>query len=97
MRSDADIQNDTLLREFLDQPEEIRRIFVYAICQTMVQTGALLFMGAFNTPGLGVTLIYKNPDTSDVFEILKPHITEEEEHALREHIGELLRENALSA
>ena len=85
------------LKEFQEQPEDIRRIFIYAICQTMDQAGLLQFVGVFDTPGLGVTLIYKNPDSGEVFEILKPNMSQEEEQAMRVHIGELLQESARSA
>ena len=95
--SDLDIEARAFLQEFQDQPEEIRRIFIYVICQTMVQAGMLEFVGAFNSQGLGVTLIYKNPDVGEVFEIVKPDMTQEEEQAVRTHIGELLQENAQAA
>jgi hypothetical protein len=34
------------LQEFQDQPEEVRRVFVYVMCQPMVVTGMLRFVGA---------------------------------------------------
>lgn len=85
------------LEEFQDQPEEVRQIFVYVVCQTMVCTGMLEFVGAFKDPAIGLTLIYKNPDTGEVIEVVKPEMTTEEEHALRTHIAELLQENARAA
>jgi hypothetical protein len=95
--SELNMEARAFLEEFQDQPEEIRRIFVYVVCQTMVCTGLLKFLGAFNAPGIGVTLIYKNPDTGEVFEVVKPEMTTDEEQAMRTHIGELLRENARAA
>ena len=93
----SDLQVRAFLEEFQDQPEEIRQIFIYAICQTMVQTGALEFKGAFSTPGLGVTLLYRNIDSDSIFEIVKPAMTDEEEQAMRAHIAELLRDSAQAA
>ncbi len=91
------LEASTFLREFQDQPEEIRRIFLYAICQTMVQAGLLEFLGAFATPGYGTTILYKNSDTQEIIEILRPEMSVEEEQAMRAHIGELLQESARSA
>lgn len=91
---DADAEARVFLEEFEGQPEEVRQIFLYAVCQTMVQAGTLQFVGAFSSCGLGVTLVYRNPDTGEVFEIVKPAITEDEEQAMQAHIGELLQENA---
>lgn len=82
------------LREFEDQPEEIRQLFLYVVCQTMVHTGALRLVGAFSDPLVGVTLLYRNPDSGAVFEVVKPEMTQEEETAMRTHIGELLQEHA---
>lgn len=95
--SELNAEARAFLEEFQDQPEEVRRIFVYVVCQTMVCTGMLQFLGAFKDPGMGVTLIYKNPDTGEVFEVVKPEMTDEEEHALHTHITELLQENARAA
>jgi len=95
--SELNAEARAFLEEFQDQPEEVRRIFVYVVCQTMVCTGLLRFLGAFKDPGVGVTLIYKNPDTGEVFEVVKPDMSNEEEQAMRTHIAELLRENARAA
>lgn len=95
--SELDAEARAFLQEFQDQPEEVRRIFVYVMCQTMVVTGMLRFVGAFNDPVVGVTLLYKNPDTGEVFEIVKPDMTTEDEQAVRAHITELLQENARAA
>ena len=95
--NDTDVEARVFLEEFQEQPEEVRRIFLYAICQTMVQAGTLQCAGVFTSPGIGVTLLYKNPDTGEIFEIIKPAMTEDEEHAMRAHIGELLQENARAA
>lgn len=92
---------DASARAFLDdmqsQPETIREVMLYALCQTMVQAGLLQFVGAFNTPNVGTTLLYKNPDTGEIVEIVKPQMTEEEEQAMQAHIGELLEEEAARA
>jgi hypothetical protein len=61
------------------------------------QPGMLQLMGAFNDSGAGVTLIYKNPDTNEVFEIVKPDVTEDEEREMNQHIKELLQEHARAA
>jgi hypothetical protein len=95
--SELDSQARAFLEEFQGQPEEVRRIFIYVVCQTMVCTGMLSFVGACKDPAIGVTLIYKNPDSGEVFEVVKPEMTIEEEHALRAHIAELLQENARAA
>lgn len=94
---ELDMEARAFLEKFQDQPVEIRQIFVYVVCQTMVQTGLLRFMGAFDNPGLGITLIYKNPDTGEAFEITKPEMTSDEEQALQTHITELLQGNARAA
>ncbi|MGI6296287.1 MAG: hypothetical protein ACOX3G_09375 [Armatimonadota bacterium] len=94
---ELDVEARAFLEKFQDQPEEIRQVFVYVVCQTMVQTGLLRFMGAFDNPGLGITLIYKNPDTGEAFEIIKPEMTSDEEQALQTHITELLQGNARAA
>ncbi len=86
-----------LLQEFANQPEELRQVFLYAICQTMVQAGNLDFVGAFNTGGDLRTVIYRNRDTGDVFEIVKPDMSQEEEQALRARIAELLQDIAEAA
>ena len=95
--NELDVEARAFLKEFEKEPEEVRRIFIYAICQTMSQAGQLEFIGVFNTPGLGVTLLYKNPDTQEILEIVKPKMTVEEEQAMRAHIGELLQENTRAA
>ena len=95
--SELDAEARAFLQEFQDQPEEVRRIFVYVMCQTMVVTGMLRFVGAFKDPEVGVTLLYKNPDSGEVFEILKPDMTTEDELAVRAHITELLQDNARAA
>ena len=92
--NDIDVEARVFLEEFEGQPEEVRRIFLYAVCQTMVQTGSLECVGAFTGSGASVTLLYKNPDTGEVFEIIKPAMTEDEEQAMQAHISELLQENA---
>ncbi len=94
---ELDVEARAFLEKFQDQPEEIRQVFVYVVCQTMVQTGLLRFMGAFDNPGIGITLIYKNPDTGEAFEIIKPEMTSDEEQALQTHITELLQGNARAA
>ncbi|MEN6583798.1 MAG: hypothetical protein ABFD54_15235 [Armatimonadota bacterium] len=94
---ELDVEAREFLQEFQGQPEDVRRVVIYVICQTMVQTGTLQFMGAFKDIGLGTTLIYKNSETDDVFEILKPDVSEEEEQAIKAHIRELLQENAQAA
>lgn len=95
--NEGTVEARVFIEEFEGQPEEIRRILLYAICQTMVQAGTLLFMGAFKDPRMGTTLLYKNPDTGEVFEIIKPAMTDDEEQAMRSHISELLQENARAA
>ena len=95
--SELDTEAREFLEQFQDQPEEVRQIFVYVVCQTMVCTGILKFLGAFTSPGVGLTLIYKNPDTGEVIEIVKPKMTAEEEQAMHAHITELLQENARAA
>jgi hypothetical protein len=95
--TELDIEARAFLKEFQDQPEDVRQVFIYAMCQTMQQSGQLEFLGAFDNPGIGVTLLYRNPDADEVFEIVKPDITQEEESALNEHIAELLEQNARSA
>jgi len=95
--SELDAEARAFLQEFQDQPEEVRRIFIYVMCQTMTVTGMLRFVGAFNDPVVGVTLLYKNPDSGEVFEIVKPDMTSEDEQAVRTHITELLQENARAA
>lgn len=92
--SGDELDSREFLQEFQDQPEDIRQIFLYAICQTMVQTGILELLGVFTDITIGVTLIYRNPDSGEVFEIVKPKMTDEEEQAMRTHIGELLQEHA---
>ena len=92
-----DVEARAFLKEFQDQPEDVRQVFIYAMCQTMQQAGQLQFLGAFNTPEIGTTLLYRNKDSSEVFEIIKPKMTQEEEHAMRAHIAELLQENARTA
>ena len=94
---DADAEARVFLEEFEGQPQEVRQVFLYAICQTMVQAGTLHFVGASTSPGIGVTLLYRNPDTGEILEIIKPKMTEDEEQAMRLHIGELLQENARAA
>ena len=95
--SELNVEARAFLEEFQGQPEDVRQIFVYVMCQTMVCTGVLNFVGAFKDPAIGTTLIYKNPDTGEVLEIAKPEMTDEEEHALRNHIVELLEESAQAA
>lgn len=95
--SELNMEARAFLEEFQDQPEEVRQIFVYVMCQTMVCTGMLKFVGAFRDPLVGVTLIFKNPDTGEVLEIVKPEMTDDEEHALHNHIKELLQESARAA
>lgn len=89
-----DIEARAFLEEFQGQPEDIKRIFVYVICQTMLQTGMLQMIGAFDNVGIGVTLIFRNPDTGEVFEIAKPDVTEDEDREMKAHIQELLQEHA---
>lgn len=95
--SELNTEARAFLEEFQGQPEDVRQIFVYVMCQTMVCTGMLNFVGAFKDPEIGITLIYKNPDTGEVLEIVKPEMTDEEEHALGNHIKELLQESAQAA
>lgn len=94
---ELDTEARAFLEELQDQPERIRRVFIYAICQTMQQAGHLEFLGAFDNPGIGVTLIYRNPEADEVFEIVKPDITNEEESALNGDIADLLAEYARTA
>jgi len=92
--NNVDIEARAVLQEVQGQPEEIQRIFVYVVCQTMQQTGLLQLIGAFENPGMGSTLIYRNPDTGEIFEILKPTFSDDDEQAMKAHIKELLQENA---
>lgn len=88
----------TFLQEFQEEPKEIREIFLYVICQTMVRAGLLEFAGVFADEQAGdKTLLYKNPDSDEVFEINKPRISREEELAMQTRIEELLQENAQAA
>lgn len=95
--SELNAEARAFLEEFQGQPEEVRRIFIYAVCQTMVCTGMLTFVGVYKDPVIGTTLIYKNPDSGEVFEVVKPEMTTEEEQAMRTHIAELLQEHARAA
>lgn len=95
--SELNAEARAFLEEFQSQPEEVRRIFIYVVCQTMVCTGMLTFVGVCKDPVIGTTLIYKNPDSGEVFEVIKPEMTTEEEQAMRTHIAELLREHARAA
>ena len=90
--SETNTEARAFLEELQHQPEEIRQVFLYVLCQTMVQSGMLELAGAWKTSDWEVTLIYKNPDTGDFFDIAKPQITEEEELAMKEHIGQLLQD-----
>ncbi|MCL5103649.1 MAG: hypothetical protein M1133_05985 [Armatimonadetes bacterium] len=92
-----DIEARAFLKEFQQQPEEIRRVFLYVICQTMVQTGLLELTGVSKTLGLGVTLVYRKLDTGEMFDIVKPEMSKDEEQAIGARIGELLRESARAA
>ncbi|MCE5322860.1 hypothetical protein LLG46_06025 [bacterium] len=92
--NEMDIEARAFLQEFQGQPEEIKRIFIYVICQTMLQAGMLQLIGAFDNINIGVTLIFRNPDTGEVFEIAKPEVTEEEDQDMKAHIQELLQEHA---
>jgi hypothetical protein len=94
---ELDSEARAFLEELQDQPERVRQVFIYAICQTMQQAGHLESVGAFDNAGIGVTLIYRNPETGEVFEIVKPDITTEEENALNGDIAELLAQNARTA
>jgi len=97
MMNELNSEARAFLNEFQEQPEGVRRIFIYVICQTMEQAGLLQLMGVFNSPGIGVTLIYKNPESGEIFEVIKPDISNDEEQAMRTHIGELLQEEARTA
>lgn len=92
--NEMDIEARAFLEEFQGQPEDVKRIFLYVICQTMLQAGMLQLIGVFDNRGLGVTLILRNPDTDEVFEILKPDVTEDEDREMKAHIQELLQEHA---
>ena len=94
MSCESEFEVRAFLQEFQEQPKEVREIFLYVICQTMVQAGLLQFVGAFNTPRVGVTLLYRNPDNDEVFEVVKPKMSEDEEQAMQGRIRELLQENA---
>jgi hypothetical protein len=83
-----------LLAELEEQPEEIRKIFVYTICQTMVESGLLEFKGVSRQEGLGTVLIYRNPDSDQMFEITKPEFAQDEEERIRLHIRELLEKQS---
>ena len=89
-----DAETRAFLQEFQEQPEDVRRVFLYVICQTMVQAGLLESLGVFRTPGLGTTLLYRNPQTHEIFEIVKPDVSDEEAQDLKLHIRELLQEQA---
>ena len=84
------IDEQTLLEGLEGQPEEVRGLFIYTICETMVRAGTLELVSASTMAGFGTTLIYRNPDTKEVFEILKPELSQEEEDEMHDHIGELL-------
>lgn len=92
--NEMDIEARAVLEEFQGQPEEVKRLFIYVICQTMLQTGMLQLLGAFDNKNIGTTLIFKNPDTGEVFEIVKPEVTDEEDQDMKAHIQELLQEHA---
>ena len=92
--NEVDTEARAFLEELQHQPEDIRQVFLYVLCQTMVQSGTLELAGAWQSSEMDVTLIYKNPDTGDYFDITKPQITREEELAMQEHIGQLLQEEA---
>jgi hypothetical protein len=92
--NEMDIEARAVLEEFQGQPEEIKRLFIYVICQTMLQTGMLQLIGVFDNKNIGTTLIFRNPDTGEVFEIAKPEVTDEEDQEMKAHIQELLQEHA---
>ena len=92
-----DSEARAFLKEFQQQPDEVRRLFLYVICQTMDQAGMLECVGAFNTPRPWGHAPLQNPDSGEIFEIVKPEMSTEEEHAMRAHIGELLQGQARSA
>src|SRR5690348_4589179 len=79
-----------LLAELENQPEDIRKIFVYAICQTMVESGLLEFKGVSRQDGYDTLLIYRNPDSDQLFEITKPEFSQDDEERIRTHIRNLL-------
>ncbi|MCE5314388.1 MAG: hypothetical protein ABFD49_11585 [Armatimonadota bacterium] len=92
--NEMDIETRAFLQEFQGQPDDVKRIFIYVICQTMLHTGMLQLLGAFTDGAKGITLIYRNPDTEEVFEIAKPEFSEDEEREMDLRIQELLQENA---
>ncbi len=71
-------------------PDEVRQIFLYTVCQTMVQSGLLELVGVSAETESGTTLIYRNPDTGQFIEITKPEMSEEEDRAMKDHIREQL-------
>jgi hypothetical protein len=83
-----------MFKSIEEQPEEVRSLMIYAICQTMTQAGSLELVGATTTPHLGATLLYRNPDTSEVFEIVKPPLTDDEERHIEEDIKRMLSSEA---
>jgi len=89
----CDLEARVFLQEFEKQPEDVRTLYIYILCQTMCQAGLMGFVGAFRVGTAGTALVYENRDTGEVFEIVKPPMTVDEERAVNRHIGELLQES----
>lgn len=91
---EKDFDTEDIFGSLGEQPEEVRRILIYAICQAMAQAGMLELVGVSKIPGDGTTLLYRNPDTLQVLEITKPLISEEDEAAMKDYIKHLLAAEA---
>lgn len=89
-----DLSNTAVVEALDGQPEEVRGLLIYAMCQTMAQSGMLELVGVSGDHVIGTTLIYRNPDTSEVFEIPKPDLSEDEEREMNDHIKRLISTHA---
>jgi hypothetical protein len=83
-----------MLESLGQEPEEVREVLIYAICQTMAQSGMLELVGVSATSGTRTTLMYRNPDTLEVIEIAKPPLSDEDDRAMKENIRRLLASEA---
>lgn len=89
----SDIEARAYLREISEYPENIRTLFLYVICETMLRQGLLELLGAFREES-GTVVLYLNTNTGTVFEVAKPEMSVDEEQAIRAHIDDLLTASA---
>lgn len=81
-----------IMRRLDGESEEVKGIFMHYLCQEMQENGLLELRGTCDEPGMGRVLLYKDPISGSIYEVVDPHVSIKDESSIRDNLKALLKE-----